>query len=66
VEVQLPYTDNARYGKVDVKISSFNDGEIVTVKAEFDHCKVVSEESGVPLKMVSQEADTLAKMSIGE
>jgi len=60
VEVQLPYTNNLRGGKVDVKISSLNDGEVVTVKAEFDQCKAVSEESGVPLKIVSSTAERLA------
>lgn len=60
VEVQLPYSDNARGGRVDVKISSFKDGEVVSVKAEFDHCKVVSEESSVPLKIVSSAAERLA------
>ena len=60
VEVQLPYTNNLRGGKVDVNISSLNDGEVVTVKAEFDQCKAVSEESGVPLKIVSSTAERLA------
>jgi uncharacterized protein (DUF111 family) len=60
IEVQLPYTDNVRHGKVDVKISSLNDGEILSVKAEFDQCKAVSEESGVPLKIVSSVAERLA------
>ena len=60
VEVQLPYTNNVRGGKVDVKISSLNDGEVVSVKAEFDQCKAVSEESGVPLKIVSSTAERLA------
>ena len=31
VKVQLPYTDNARNGKVDVKISSLTDGEVVSM-----------------------------------
>lgn len=60
VEVQLPYLDNSRGGKVDVKISSFKDGEVMSVKAEFDQCKVVYEESGVPLKIVCMEAERLA------
>ena len=60
VEIQLPYTDNVRDGKVNVKISSLNDGEIVSVKAEFEECKLVSEESGVPLKIVSSTAERLA------
>jgi uncharacterized protein (DUF111 family) len=60
VEVQLPYKDNVRQGKVNVKISSLNDGEILSMKAEFDQCKAVSEESGVPLKIVSSTAERLA------
>mmetsp|Transcript_22309 Transcript_22309/g.39747 ORF Transcript_22309/g.39747 Transcript_22309/m.39747 type:complete len:179 (-) Transcript_22309:35-571(-) len=60
VEVQLPYRDNIREGKVDVKISSLNNGEVVSVKAEFDQCKVVSEESSIPLKIVSSAAERLA------
>lgn len=66
VEVQLPYTDNARHGRVDVKISSFNDGEIISVKPEFDHCKILSEESGIPLKDVSHEAERLGRLKICE
>ena len=60
VEVQLPYANNVRSGKVDVKISSYNDEEVLSVKAEFDQCKVVSEESDVPLKIVSSAAERLA------
>ena len=60
VEVQLPYRNNVRSGKVDVKISSLNNGEVVSVKAEFDQCKVVSEESGIPLKIVSSAAERMA------
>ena len=60
VEVQLPYRDNARDGRVNVKISSFKDGEAVSVKAEFDHCKAVSEESAIPLKIVTSTAERLA------
>lgn len=59
-EVQLPYRNNARDGKVDVKISSFKDGEVVSVKAEFDQCRVISLESDVPLKIVSSSAERLA------
>ena len=60
VKVQLPYADNMWNGEVDVKISSLTDGEVVSVKAEFDQCKVVSLESGVPLKIVSSMAERLA------
>ncbi|KAL7535188.1 hypothetical protein ACHAXR_006328 [Thalassiosira sp. AJA248-18] len=60
VEVQLPFRNNVRGGKVDVKISSYNNEEVLSVKAEFDQCKVVSEESGIPLKIVSSAAERLA------
>lgn len=60
VQVQLPYRDNSLDGKVNVKISSLKDGEITSVKAEFDQSKVVSVESGVPLKIVSAAAERMA------
>ena len=60
VEVQLPYINNSRHGKVDVKISSFKDGEITSVKAEFDQCKIVSIESDIPLKCVTNTAERIA------
>lgn len=60
MEVQLPYTNNSRGGKVNVKISSFKDGEVTSVKAEFDQCKIVSVESDVPLKLVASAAERIA------
>mmetsp|Transcript_13833 Transcript_13833/g.29210 ORF Transcript_13833/g.29210 Transcript_13833/m.29210 type:complete len:199 (-) Transcript_13833:39-635(-) len=60
MEVQLPFRDDIREGKVDVKISSFKNGEVVSVKAEFDQCKIISEECGIPLKKVSSLAERLA------
>lgn len=60
LEVQLQYRDNSLDGRIDVKISSFADGEVVSIKAEFDQCKIISEESSVPLKKVSSIAERLA------
>ena len=60
LEVQLQYRDNSLDGRIDVKISSFADGEVVSIKAEFDQCKIISEESNVPLKKVSSIAERLA------
>ena len=60
VEVQLPFRDNRMDGKIDVKISSLNDGEVMSVKAEFEQCKLVSEETGVPLKIIASMAEGLA------
>lgn len=59
-KVQLPYTDNSRDGEVDVKVSSFKNDEIVSLKAEFDQCKIIAKESNVPLKIVSSTAERLA------
>ena len=60
VTVQLPYRDNGRGGQVDVKVGSLGDGEVVSVKAEFEHCRAVAEGSGVPLKVVASMAERLA------
>jgi len=56
VKVQTPFSTKG----VDVKISSLNNGEIVSVKAEFEQCKLVSEESCTPLKTVSSAAERIA------
>ena len=56
VKVQTPFSAKG----VDVKISSLNNGEVVSVKAEFDQCKLVSEESCIPLKTVSSAAERIA------
>ena len=60
MKIQRPYTFNVRNGKVDVKISSFKDGEVTSVRAEFDHCKIVSVESNIPLKLVTGTAERIA------
>jgi uncharacterized protein (DUF111 family) len=61
VTVQTPYRDTNRNGLVDVKVSKFKNGEIVSMKAEFDHCKQISHETGVPLKYVSESAISSAR-----
>lgn len=53
---QTPYSNTTRNGQVDVKISSFQNGEILSVKPEFDHCEEISRESGTPLKIVAEAA----------
>jgi uncharacterized protein (DUF111 family) len=53
---QTPYRDNPRDGRVQVKVSSFVTGEIVSIKPEFDDCQSISRASGVPLKIVAQAA----------
>jgi len=54
--VQTPYRDNSLDGKVQVKVSSFVTGEIISAKPEFDDCRLISKSSGIPIKMVSETA----------
>ncbi|CAJ1940256.1 unnamed protein product [Cylindrotheca closterium] len=61
VTVQTPYVDTSRGGKVDVKVSSFRTGEVIAAKAEFDHCKDIAMETGIPLSLVSDHALKIAR-----
>lgn len=61
VTVQTSFVETVRGGKVDVKVSSFKNGEVVAAKAEFDHCKEIALETGTPLSLVSDQALTLAR-----
>ena len=61
VTVQTSFVETVRGGKVDVKVSSFRNGEVVAAKAEFDHCKEIALETGTPLSLVSDQALTLAR-----
>jgi uncharacterized protein (DUF111 family) len=57
VTVQTPYSDTTRKGLVDVKVGRFKNNDLVSVKAEFDHCKEISNETGVPLKVIAGYAE---------
>jgi uncharacterized protein (DUF111 family) len=50
--IQTPFIENEREGKVDVKIGYLGE-EVVSIKAEFDHCRIISLETGIPIKVVS-------------
>jgi len=41
---------------VGVKVSSFQNGEVVSAKAEFEDCKRVSMATGVPIQVVAHQA----------
>eukprot|EP00978_Attheya_sp_CCMP212_P013161 scaffold32954_cov51-Attheya_sp.AAC.3 len=66
VPIQTPWMqeDSKTNGLVDVKVSYLGDNsdneedapEVVSIKAEFDHCRRVSQASGVPLKRVAEYA----------
>lgn len=50
-------------GCVDVKIGYLGD-QIVSVKAEFDHCKEIAKSMDLPVKIVAEEAVQLAKLQL--
>lgn len=54
--VETPFTNTLRKGLVDVKISKFMNGVIVRKKAEFDHCKDISTETGTGIHIVANQA----------
>lgn len=56
VTVTTPFENTSREGKVDVKVSSFKNGEVVRKKAEFDHCKEIAIETGVGVQEVARQA----------
>jgi len=49
----------AQDGWVDVKIGKLG-SEIVSMKAEFDHCKIISEKTSIPIKLIADDAKMLA------
>jgi hypothetical protein len=61
ITVQTPYLESSRKGLVDVKISKFKNGEVISMKAEFDHCKDIAIDTGIPLKIVSEQALAVAR-----
>jgi uncharacterized protein (DUF111 family) len=64
VTVQTPNEETTRKGLVDVKVSRFKNGEIISTKAEFDHCKEIAVEAGLPLKLVSEQAVAIARKNL--
>jgi len=58
VTVQTPFDDNKRNGRVSVKLGYYfnhdsNIKQVVSVKAEFDHCREISLETGVPIQQIA-------------
>jgi uncharacterized protein (DUF111 family) len=63
VIVQTEWRGTASSGLVDVKVGLLED-EIVSVKAEFDHCKSIALEAGVSIETVSLQAVQLARNKV--
>jgi Protein of unknown function DUF111 len=79
VTVQVERKDRegvSRYGDVDVKVGYMlktrpsadivvhDEEEIVSMKAEFDHCRALSLATGAPIRSISDEAVRLAREHI--
>lgn len=63
IQVQTIYgigNKDARDGLVDVKVAYINN-EVVSMKAEFDHCKAISEQTGNSLKLIADNAIVKAR-----
>ncbi len=56
VTVTTPFVNTSRKGRVDIKVSSFKNGQVVRKKAEFDHCKEIAIEVGIGVQVVAGEA----------
>eukprot|EP00536_Pseudo-nitzschia_multiseries_P002556 jgi/Psemu1/63709/estExt_Genemark1.C_340084 len=56
VTVVIPFAKTSREGHVDVKVSRFKNGQLVRRKAEFDHCREISIETGIGIQIVADEA----------
>jgi uncharacterized protein (DUF111 family) len=59
--VQTEWIDTTRQGLVDVKVGYLGAGKVVSVKAEFDHCKEIALEVGIPIQAVADQAVRKAK-----
>jgi hypothetical protein len=55
VRVQTDWVETKRSGLVDVKVGYLGD-EVVTTKAEFEHCKEISEAVDVPIQRIAAQA----------
>lgn len=55
--VSTAVTFGSRSYEVPFKIARFSDGELITVSAEYDNCKQIAAETGLPLRTVLQRAE---------
>ncbi|MDV0445688.1 Pyridinium-3,5-bisthiocarboxylic acid mononucleotide nickel insertion protein [Methanimicrococcus sp. At1] len=55
--VSLPIQISGRTFEIPFKIARFEDGELITVSAEYENCKQISSEIGLPLRTVIQKAE---------
>lgn len=55
LRVKTKWTNTSNNGMVDVKIAYLGD-EVVSIKAEFDHCRAISMQTGIPIQLVADHA----------
>mmetsp|Transcript_31505 Transcript_31505/g.47624 ORF Transcript_31505/g.47624 Transcript_31505/m.47624 type:complete len:427 (+) Transcript_31505:149-1429(+) len=55
LSVKTPFIGNVQHGKVNVKVGYIG-RKVVSMKAEFDDCKAICLETGVPMKKISEYA----------
>ena len=65
VTVKTPFVKTTRKGLVDVKIGMLGD-EVVSMKAEFDHCKSIALDAGVTFQTVAEKAVAAAREQLDE
>ena len=65
IRVQTEWTKSSNKGRVGVKVGYLGN-EIVSIKAEFDHCRAISTETGVPIQAVAEQAKRNAQQQLDE
>ena len=56
---------DTRYGVVNCKVSAWK-GKLTHVSAEYEDCRKLAEETGVPLKVIQQEALKMVNERLGD
>ena len=62
--LSLPVDFNGTVYDVAFKAARFEDGELITVSAEYEHCKHISSVSGIPLREVIRQSEEEAHRQI--
>ncbi|GKZ00041.1 hypothetical protein MPSEU_000957500 [Mayamaea pseudoterrestris] len=65
LEIETEWTNTSNKGRVRVKVGYLGD-EVVSIKPEFDHCRVISAETGVTIQAVAEQAKRKAQQQLDE
>ncbi|WNY22722.1 Pyridinium-3,5-bisthiocarboxylic acid mononucleotide nickel insertion protein [Methanimicrococcus hongohii] len=47
--------------EIPFKIARFTDGELITISAEFENCKLIANETGLPLREIIRRAEEIGR-----